>query len=54
MTGRARPPRWCGAALAALGLAMMGLGLARGEVAVIFTKAINICLNVLFLYCILF
>ena len=37
--------RWTGAAVAALGLAMMGFGLCRGELAVVFTKAINICLE---------
>lgn len=37
--------RWTGAAAAALGLAMMGFGLYRGELAVVFTKAVNICLE---------
>lgn len=37
--------RWAGVAAAALGLAMMGLGIYRGELAVVFTKATNICLE---------
>jgi len=37
--------RWTGAAAAALGLAMMGYGLWRGELAVVFMKAVNICLE---------
>lgn len=37
--------RWTGAALAVLGLAMMGYGIYRGELSVVFTKAVNICLE---------
>lgn len=37
--------RWCGVGIAGLGLAMMGLGLYRGELSVMFTKAVNICLE---------
>lgn len=38
-------PRWAGAALAAIGLAAMGFGAARGEMATVFTKAVKICLE---------
>ncbi len=38
-------PRWCGVGVAVLGLAMMGFGLYRGELAVVFKKAVNICLE---------
>lgn len=38
-------PQWSGAVLAVLGLALMILGVFRGELAVMFTKAINICLE---------
>ncbi len=37
--------RWVGVAAAALGLAMMAYGIWRGELAVMFTKAVNICLE---------
>lgn len=37
--------RWAGFAAAALGLGMMALGLCRGELAVVFAKAVNICLE---------
>jgi len=37
--------RWAGAAAAALGLAMMGYGVWRGELAVVLMKAVNICLE---------
>ncbi len=37
--------RWVGVAAAALGLGMMAYGVWRGELAVMFTKAVNICLE---------
>ncbi len=37
--------RWCGVGAAVLGLVMMGFGLYRGELPVVFTKAVNICLE---------
>lgn len=37
--------RWSGVCVAVLGLAMMGYGISRGELAVVFTKATNICLE---------
>lgn len=37
--------RWSGVLLAVLGLAVMGFGIYRGEVSVVFTKAVNICME---------
>lgn len=37
--------RWFGVGVAVFGLAMMGFGIFRGEVAVVFKKAVNICLE---------
>jgi len=37
--------RWLGVILAALGLLMMGFGIYRGELSVVFQKAVNICLE---------
>lgn len=37
--------QWIGVAVAALGLAMVGFGIYRGEVETVFKKAINICLE---------
>lgn len=42
---RRRIPRWAGAGAAALGLAMMGFGAYRGEMAVVLAKAVKICLE---------
>lgn len=36
---------WCGVGAAALGIGMMIYGISRGEMAVVLTKAINICLE---------
>lgn len=44
MTGRAAP-RWLGMALAACGLGMAAYGIFRGEMAVVLSKAITICLE---------
>lgn len=38
-------PPWPGICIAVLGLVMMGYGVFRGELATVFTKAINICLE---------
>ncbi len=45
MMRRLSSARWYGVGAAALGLAMMGFGLYRGELPVVFTKAVNICLE---------
>ena len=37
--------RWIGPALAVLGILLMILGIYRGEASVVFTKAINICME---------
>lgn len=37
--------RWKGLGAAAIGLAMMGYGIFRGELAVVFAKAVKICLE---------
>lgn len=37
--------RWFGAAAAIAGIAMMAYGVYRGELTVVFTKAVNICLE---------
>ncbi len=37
--------RWLGVAAAVLGLVMIGYGIFRGEMAVVFQKAVNICLE---------
>jgi len=36
---------WTGVVMATLGLAMMIYGIGRGELAVVFTKAVHICLE---------
>lgn len=36
---------WCGAGTAIMGLAMMIFGIYRGEMAVVFKKAVSICLE---------
>lgn len=43
--GRFSSFRWWGIGAAALGLLMIGFGIYRGEVAVVFQKAVNICLE---------
>ena len=37
--------RWPGLALAAAGILMMAYGISRGEMSVVLTKAINICME---------
>ena len=37
--------QWSGIALAAAGILMMIYGISRGEMAVVFTKAVNICME---------
>lgn len=37
--------KWTGLCLAVVGLLMMAFGIYRGEMAVVFTKAINICME---------
>ena len=37
--------KWTGPVLAVLGSALMIFGIYRGEVSVVFTKAINICME---------
>ena len=37
--------RWKGLSTAAMGLAMMGYGIFRGEMPVVFAKAVKICLE---------
>lgn len=38
-------PRWVGGAAAISGLTLMVLGIYRNELEILFTKAINICLE---------
>lgn len=42
---RAELPRACGVIAAAVGVLLMLFGAFRGEIEVVFTKAINICLE---------
>ena len=37
--------RWPGRILAAAGILMMAFGISRGEMAVVLTKAVNICME---------
>lgn len=37
--------RWPGLVLATAGILMMGYGIFRGEMTVVFTKAVNICME---------
>ena len=37
--------KWSGIALAAAGILMMVYGISRGEMSVVFTKAVNICME---------
>ncbi len=45
MMRRLLSSRWFGVGVALLGLGMMGFGIYRGELAVVFKKAVNICLE---------
>ena len=38
-------PRWAGVAAALLGVVLMGFGIYRGEMTIVWQKAINICLE---------
>lgn len=38
-------PLWVGIFFAVFGLAMMGFGICRGEMAVVMEKAVNICME---------
>ena len=38
-------PRWFGAGAAVLGIAFMAYGICRGEMAVVFSKAVKVCLE---------
>lgn len=40
-----RQPPWLGIGIAVLGIGMMAYGIFRGEMTVVMTKAINICLE---------
>lgn len=42
---RIQNSRWTGVCAALFGCLMMGYGIYRGEVDIVFTKAINICLE---------
>lgn len=42
---RKEMPRWIGAVMAAMGIVLMVWGVYREELTVLFTKAINICLE---------
>ena len=37
--------KWTGVVLMFIGILLMGWGIHRGEMAVVFTKAINICME---------
>ena len=39
------PSRWPGLVLATAGILMMGYGIFRGEMAIVLTKAVNICME---------
>ncbi len=38
-------PSWIGLFLCICGLILVGIGICRGELSIVFTKAINICLE---------
>lgn len=38
-------PRWIGAGAAVLGIFMMAFGVSRGEMEVVFAKAVKLCLE---------
>ena len=45
MERRRIDPRWFGAGAAVLGIAFMAYGICRGEMAVVFSKAVKVCLE---------
>ena len=45
MEHRRSDPRWVGAGAAVLGIAFMAYGICRGEMAVVFSKAVKVCLE---------
>ena len=45
MERRRIDPRWFGAGAAVLWIAFMAYGICRGEMAVVFSKAVKVCLE---------
>lgn len=45
MDRRRTDPRWFGTGAAALGIVFMVYGICRGEMAVVFSKAVKVCLE---------
>ena len=46
--------KWTGVVLAGAGILMMIFGIYRGEMSVVFTKAVNICMECIFAFLFLF